>query len=239
VAITSHYGYIEQLHKNIDHNYYMPIFNGFKLISNSDKCYIFALSQGIKDTYIKNGMNPDKIYVTPNGAREDLFNFRKDCIKPNESICVGKVENRKRQELILQYGSNVYFAGNLATGIDFNNEWYLGEWSKETLYSHLTDYANLVLLSNGEADPLVVKEALMAGLGVVISEYATANLDLSQPFISVVSEMQIRNKSFVKYVIEENRKKSISMRNEIRQYAIDNFGWSKLVKNYVELIEKI
>ena len=52
---------------------------------------------------------------------------------------------------------------------DRNSVQYKGEWSKERLYDEMTNYGNLVLLSDGEADPLVVKEELMAGLGVVLS----------------------------------------------------------------------
>ena len=58
---------------------------------------------------------------------------------------------------------------------------------KPTLYAITTNYANLVLLSDGEADPLVVKEAFNAGLGVVLSECATANLEvINKPFIDII-----------------------------------------------------
>jgi hypothetical protein len=42
-----------------------------------------------------------------------------------------------------------------------------------------------VLLSDGEAHSLVIMEALAAGLGVVVSEFATANLCLAKEFITV------------------------------------------------------
>ena len=46
----------------------------------------------------------------------------------------------------------------------------------------------LVLLSDGEAHPLVCLEAFAAGLGVVISQWAAANLDLDKDFITVIPE---------------------------------------------------
>ena len=57
------------------------------------------------------------------------------------------------------------------------------------LYKGLTHYGNLVLLSDGEADPLVVKEGLMAELGVVISECASSNLDKDLDFITIIPKI--------------------------------------------------
>ena len=37
---------------------------------------------------------------------------------------------------------------------------YLGEWTKDQLYKELTDYGNLVLLSDGEAHSLVIMEGI-------------------------------------------------------------------------------
>ena len=60
---------------------------------------------------------------------------------------------------------------NADTRFDISTRW-LQEWSKDKLYNELTDYGNLVLLSDGEAHPLVCLEAFAAGLGVVVSEWA-------------------------------------------------------------------
>jgi hypothetical protein len=74
-------------------------------------------------------------------------------------------------------------------------------------------------------------EAMVAGLGLVLSEYATANLDASQPFISVIPEDEIGDVNYVQKVIEDNRKVSLSMRNEIRSYA-KQFEWKNIIKQY-------
>jgi hypothetical protein len=76
----------------------------------------------------------------------------------------------------------------------------------------------------------------MAGLGLVISPCCTANLDLSLPFISVVSWEKIKDVEYVKQVIEENRKTSLSMRAEIRAYALSRFSWESITDCYLGFI---
>ena len=122
----------------------------------------------------------------------------------------------------------------------FNKEKnFLGEWSKQHLYENLTNYGNLVLLSDGEAHPLVCLEAFAAGLGVVISEWASANLDTSMDFIAVIQEDQISNIDYVEQKIIENREYSIKNRNQILDYA-RTFDWKKiLTKHYIPNIEKL
>jgi glycosyltransferase involved in cell wall biosynthesis len=115
----------------------------------------------------------------------------------------------------------------------------LGEWKKEYLYEHLTDYNNLVLLSDGEAHPLVCCEALVAGLGLVLSEYAAANLDLSKPFITVIPDNKLNDVKYVEEKIKENRETCKKMRKEIREYGLNNFSWENIVKLYINNIEKI
>ena len=95
---------------------------------------------------------------------------------------LAKVDYRKRQHLFQNIDS-LWFAGNIVDERYDTKNNYLGEWSKDQLYKELTDYGNLVLLSDGEAHSLVIMEAFAAGLGVVISEYARANLDLDKKFI--------------------------------------------------------
>ena len=60
--------------------------------------------------------------------------------------------------------STVWFGGNIVDEYDTKNN-YLGEWTKDQLYKELTDYGNLVLLSDGEAHSLVIMEAFSDSLG--------------------------------------------------------------------------
>ena len=115
----------------------------------------------------------------------------------------------------------------------------MGEWDKHTLYKNLTEYGNLVLLSDGEAHPLVCMEAFAAGLGIVVSEWATANLDLKKEFITVIPEDHIHNTKYVEHMIAKNREYSIHNRKEILDYA-KGFEWCRILSDYyLPNIEKV
>ena len=104
---------------------------------------------------------------------------------------------------------------------------------------NLTSYANMVLLSSGEAHPFVCLEGMAAGLGLVISEQSTANLDVTKPFITVIPDSKLYDTKYLKDKIERNRKVSMGMRDEIRKYCRDNFDWCAIIQKYKEIIEKI
>lgn len=231
-AATTHYGYLEQPHR---YGGYGRIFAAF-IDGNFE---IICLSEGIKKTYERYNTNPDRLHVVCNGARRDLFRYTTTPQNPNKSVYLAKITDRKRQWMY-QNISDIDFVGNKDDNrFNFTRSNYLGEWDKETLYYRLTDYANLVLLSDGEADPLVTKEALMAGLGVVISEYSCANLDLTKPYISVIPESKIYDLNYIRGVIEGNRIESLKHRQEIRNYAIENFSWQNVIKKYMDVVNKI
>lgn len=228
VALTTHYGYVEQLqHRQGDG--YVTIFNNFL---NSKIAKLFCLSPSIAKIYTDAGFPKNRVYVTPNGVRDDLFKYMEVPERPDLSIYLAKIDYRKRQHLFHNI-PGLMFAGNIADPRFVSNNNYLGEVTKQYLYKHLTKFSNLVLLSDGEAHPLVCIEALCVGLGLVISEYATANLDLSKPFITVIPESKINDKEYVEGRITANKNISLTMRNEIRKYAIENFAYSNIVKNYI------
>ena len=224
IAITSHYGYIEQ--PNRWDPGYVNIFWGF--VNSTAK--IFCLSPGIADVYSHAGVPSERLIVIPNGVRTDLFRFDESCKYPDESIYLAKIDPRKRQSQ-LQNIPGVKFVGNYADpSFDRSDANYLGEWSKDTIYENLTNFANLILLSDGEAHPLVCLEAMSAGLGLVISEVATANLDLTLPFIDVIKNENLNDSNYVQDVIKKNRDVSQKMRNEIRKYA-ETFDWKNIITN--------
>ena len=135
---------------------------------------------------------------------------------------------------------NIDFIGNNADpSFDIEDPCYFGEQSKEDIMENLTSYANLILLSSGEAHPFVCLEGMASGLGLVLSEQSTANLDLSKPFITVIPDDKINDIDYLKKSIEENRKISMNMRKEIRQYCRDNFDWCAIIQKYKEIIDSI
>ena len=233
VFYTSHYAYIT--HKNFERNfsgYFNRIFRN--VIKNKKNVHINAISEEIKRKYIQHGFPKEKITVINNGAREDVFRFDEICKFPEKSIYIGKIEDRKRQ---FKYQSieGIEFAGNFHnSSFNKNNPNYLGEWTKDMLYNRTTNYANLILLSNGEADPLVVKEGLMAGLGVVVSDCASANLDRNKDFIDIIPDEKLNDIDYVRDIIFKNREKSAKMRKEIRDYALAEFSWKCVIEKYLK-----
>lgn len=231
-AITSHFGYLEQINK---YGGYINIANKFINI----KPNVFCLSLGILNVYRQHyNLDNNKLFLTPNGVNQEMFKFKNIPNFPDKSIYLAKIDYRKRQ-FNYQKIDSVYYAGNIADHRFNVNKNYLGEWDKETLYNNLTDYANLILLSDGEAHPLVCLEALTSGLGLVISEFATANLDLNKPFISVIPESKINDINFIEDIIVKNREISIKNRLNIVEYSRE-FTWENVIKNYyIPNIQKI
>ena len=232
IFYTSHYAYITHPQFSSQYSYY---YNNFfkKVIGYQNRVTLNVISNQIKDVYRAHGFDK-RINVICNGAREDLFDFTMNPTCSNKSVYIAKIEKRKGQ---YKYQSlpGIDFVGNYQDSeFDTNRPNYLGEWDKQTLYKNLTNYGNLVLLSDGEADPLVVKEGLISGLGVVVSECASANLDLSKPFITVIPNDKLDDIQYVYRKVVENRLTSIQMRQEIHQYAMDNFAWGKIIEKYIE-----
>ena len=226
--ITSHYPYLENPEPQYEFLY--------DLLKDS-KSHIVSLSDRIKDEFVRRGI--DDVSVLPCGIETDLYSLD-DVVHSDRSIVVGKLEPRKRQAFLQKKGLNIDFIGNNADpSFDIDDPCYFGEQSKQDIMDNLTSYANMVLLSSGEAHPFVCLEGMAAGLGLVLSEQSTANLDLSQPFITVIPDYKLEDISYLKDKIQENRTISISMRNEIREYCRTNFDWSSIIKKYKEIINKL
>ena len=221
-AITSHYGYLER----------PKMFGGYTNVANEFmrvKPNVFCLSDCIEKVY--NIMfNITNTFVTPNGVNLNEFNYVSDPDYPDRSIYLAKIDYRKRQHLFQSIDS-LWYAGNIADDRFNTKKNYLGEWSKDRLYNELTDYGNLVLLSDGEAHPLVCMEALASGLGVVVCEWGKANLDTTKEFITVIPEDKIEDISYVEEQIIKNREYSVAHRDEIREYG-EQFDWVKVIEKY-------
>ena len=229
-AITSHYGYLER----------PKMFGGYANVANEFmrvKPNVFCLSEGIEKVY--NIMfNISNTFVTPNGVNLNEFNYVSDPDYPDRSIYLAKIDYRKRQHLFQSIDS-LWYAGNIADDRFNTKKNYLGEWSKDRLYNELTDYGNLVLLSDGEAHPLVCMEALASGLGVVVCEWGKANLDTTKEFITVIPEDRVEDISYVEEQIIKNREYSVAHRDEIREYG-EQFDWVKVIeKHYLPNVEKV
>lgn len=231
-AISTHYAYIEQPDKM--GAYKQRVFDHYSSIQPN----IFGLSEGINQVYKNAGVPVDKLFLTPNGLDVDEYRFTDKPKYPNRSICIGKIEDRKKQ-YFLQNIDSLWFAGNIADNRFDQTKNYLGEIPKSKIKTDLTDYGNLVLVSDGEVHPRVCTEALAAGLGIVISECGIANLDLDQPFITVIPNDKINDIAYIESQINRNREFSIRNRRVIIEYA-RQFDWNNIIKKYyLPAIQKV
>ena len=230
--ITSHYPYLE----NPEPQYVLL----YDLLKRSES-HVVSLSDRIKKEFVARGIDSTDVSVLPCGIDTELYILDEtDVLYPDRSIVVGKIEPRKRQTFLQHKDLNIDFIGNNAdSSFDELDPHYLGEQSKQDIMDNLTAYASMVLLSSGEAHPFVCLEGMAAGLGLVLSEQSTANLDVSQPFITVIPDNKLDDTTYLNQKIKENRKISLSMRKEIKKYCLDNFDWSSIIKQYKSIIESI
>lgn len=236
-AMSSHFPYITN-EEMYNHFGYWKVMDYF--LDDQHNNLNFCISQRDLEYFRSKGVPENKLYRMFIGAPENIV-FSNDPKLHNKSIYLGKICARKRQEI---YGhlDNIDFVGNVTdedVSANVNNlKSYLGEWDKDKVYSELTNYANLVLLSQGEDTPLVVREALIAGCGIVVSECAANELDTSLPFITVISDNKLNDFNYIQDKIEENKQISLESRKEINQYGIDNFGWESCTNKYLEEIKR-
>lgn len=181
------------------------------------------------------GVDPKRMMWCPSGARADLIRFSEAPKHPDRMICLGMIEQRKRQNLLLDFpfvqcvGPIATYDPIVTTGLTFES------WTRQDVCERLTDYAALVLLSKSEAAPLVVMEALMAGLDVIVSEAASANLDRNQPFVHVLDEGTINNPYLLRVTLE-NILKTPKDRAAVRKYAETHHNWSVIAERYVSML---
>ena len=230
--VTSHYPYLESPE---------PQYTFLYDLLNTSESHIVCLSDRIKKEFLHRGSDSTNVSVLPCGIDVDSYSIDEESVLyPDRSIVVGKIEPRKRQAFLQNKNLNIDFIGNNTDpNFDTNDPCYYGEQSKQDIMDNLTSYANMVLLSSGEAHPFVCLEAMASGLGLVLSEQSTANLDIDLPFINVIPDTKLNDTDYLRDQIASNRKTSLTMRKEIRQYCKDNFDWCAIIQKYKEIIDKL
>lgn len=235
IAISSHHAYIER--PEIHNRYgYGPVFD---FLVKNKTYYNFCISHKDYNAFLNAGADDRKLRICQNGANHKEIAFKNICIKPNRSLYLAKIELRKRQYLY-QSIDTLDFVGRYTDTTSFDSSKnYLGEWEHQYKLDHLTDYANVVLLSDGEnGTPLCIKEGMMAGLGVVSSKWAAHELP-NEPYVTVIDDDHWNDIDYVSKAMDENRKISVEMRKEIREYAVNTFSWESLVKLYEKNITEL
>jgi len=226
LIVSSHYPYVNTPHMWGRDNYGPTA----QKIAANRKHHIFCSSQKDMDTWIGLGANPNRVWMSKLGVRPYPYKFD-EFASFDRTLCFSQIVDRKRQYL-LEDIDTVDFMGRMEFGGKFskNNKNYKGEVIREKLNEYITCYSNMALLSEVEnTTPLVIKEGLICGLGIVCSEAITPELDTSKPWIDVIPESKINNLEHVLEVIENNKKVSKQYRKEIREYGINEFGLENIL----------
>ena len=234
IAFTSHYPYIDNDSKHNNDGFT----NIFKFMINNNKYINFVLAQKDINFLIQKGADSKYLFLLENGIDTRSFIFKEKGILMNKTIYLGQINERKGQHKYCHL-QNIDIIGpnsNITSNNILIN--YKGPWSRNDVQTKLTEYGNLLLLSKGEADPLVVKEALMCGLGVVINATSSKNLSYYCDFITIIEDDKMDDLIYIQNKIDVNREKSILLRNEIRKYAEDNFSWNIFIKKYINIFSK-
>ncbi len=236
-CFTSHAGHLFQVDQwdELFKQEFQEYLNAPGIISlspASKKLFMDAGYTGYISTQI-NGIDTTKVdrQITGNG----------------KAICLGWIQPRKQQRLLaqtLEGKVSIDFVGTLDDPdfVEGVTTKYLGVWSLEDVYRRLTEYSCLVLISSGEIAPLVVVEAMAAGLCLVVSESASANLAVKD-FIKVLPDDILTDptpahQQIVCEAISELIAQNQSFRSEIVAYAQTTFDFSHTIDNYDRIINE-
>ena len=232
LIVSSHYPYINDSK--------MWIYDNYKQIINSyvknNNFVIFASSKNDIKTFIEYGSISENCWLNRIGINHLSYDFDSQQTY-DRTLSFSQICDRKRQYLIQNF-DNIDFIGRLENGKFSNLKNYKGEYKRDKLNSGITKYSNFVLLSSVEnTTPLVVKEALTCGLGVVVSESVAVELDETQEFIDVIPENKIEDLEYLKSIIEKNKIYSVENREKIREYGVNTFSLDCIIQN--EYIPKL
>ncbi len=231
ILLTSHYAYLSQPYMLVQDGYMSRFLFACDLAKKSNLTLAVLSPEIAKTCQELAGVPNEKLWVFPNGTRTDKIQCRPP-IYESTAICVGKIEQRKRQST-LQACKQIDFVGPISDNEFRIDDHYRGKWTRSELYEKLTDYPCLVLMSEAEAHPLVIGEALAAGCSILCNEVSAANLPRDKPWIRVIP-----NGSFTLEELNRHVKDMCEMgkqyRDEIRSWACRNLDWRIRAKIYLE-----
>jgi glycosyltransferase involved in cell wall biosynthesis len=200
-----------------------------------------VFTESVRELYLRRGYDGFlRVLENPIDVQRFTFNPRGN----GRAICLGRIQRRKRQALLANVAAGrvpIDFVGphDLNDEADFKPVGpcrFLGEWTRQEVYDRLTDYSCLVLLSRSEGDPLVVKEALAAGLSVVVTESSRGRLPRRE-FITLLKDDEAAPQRIVDTVsaaISLNQ----PLRPAIREYALNTFHFGALLPIYIDIVEE-
>ncbi|MEI6729104.1 MAG: glycosyltransferase [bacterium] len=236
-CITSHYGgWMDYVNKENDPTFKYILQDTFNSPAN------IALAPEIANFYKDKGYK-GFLKTLRNAVEVDQFEFSPQ--GNNMAICLGRIQTRKRQHYLAKNLENkvrIDFIGPFEERFKFELDdhqttKYIGNWSKQTVRNSLTKYSSLVLLSESEAAPLVVLEALAAGLSLVVSQEAAANLPVKD-FITILNSEQIMQPQILAEAIQKSIDQNHLYRHDIRDLAKEYFDYNVVTLEYLQIIEE-
>lgn len=235
LIVSSHYPYINCPDMWVRDNYNLI---AQSYVNNKD-FYIFSSTQNDINTFVKFGADVNHCWLSRLGVLPDSYQFDENATY-DRTLSFSQICDRKRQYLIQDF-DDIDFIGRMEYGKFSNRTNYRGEMLREKLNTEITKYCNFTLLSSVEnTTPLVVKEALICGLGVVVSEQVSVELDATLDFIDVIPEDKIEDLFYIRNVLEKNKKYSLKNRNQIREYGIRTFGLQNILEfEYVPKLQSL
>jgi hypothetical protein len=180
-----------------------------------------------------------EIHVIPNGVRVEDITYSE---KPGQGfIYLGKVENRKRQVAVaqglsLEATAEVTFVGpisdpdveNLRGDLRLR---FVGPWDKSRIKAQLTGFSSLILVSEAEADAMVLHEARLAGLKILVTRSALGSISPLAPGVFLVAD----DLSDLEDVM--NHSLSYEARAEIRRSALDFSTMDAVSQKWLDLVD--
>ena len=150
----------------------------FSAIRENKDFYIFASSKKDIDTFVDYGAVVDNTWLSKLGVRCDPYQFN-EYAQFDRTLHFSQICDRKRQYLLEKFEPDMIDIFGRREPGRYRGRHYGGELPREVLNQQITNYPNFILLSEVEnTTPLVVKEALICGLGVVVSEAVAPELSL-------------------------------------------------------------
>lgn len=230
--LSSHYPFINQQSRWFLDGYDRTVTN----VLNNKNFYIFASSSNDINTFVANGADRNRIFLSKLGVRKDDYSVYEK-YQYDKTLCFSQIVDRKRQYLI-QDIPDIDFSGRLDDP-RFKSKNYLGQLERSILNKEISKYVNFILLSSMEnVTPLVIKEALICGLGIVASEIVAQDLDKSKDFITVIPENMIHNINYIEYAIKQNKEIAKACRKDIIEYGLKEFDLDNVLNDqYIPLIK--
>lgn len=219
---------------------------------------VIAISQFLKNTLVEGGINAQKIDILPLGCPINHIRYapKNKINRPLKLLFAGQISQRKgikyALEAVKQFSKQdveFHIIGNLnGSGNGLNNYKGLytnhGPIAQPTLFSTYTDYDAMVFPSLAEGFPLVVVEAMAAGLPVITTMHTNANeliVHKKNGYIVPIRNVESIVESIAHLLALDNS--AYEAMSAAARARAEEFSWatysSQTIPNYIDKIKEI